>query len=513
MSEKYIGVTIGPVFDTVNLTSSPAALWAASYMFSKLTRTLCDVLTEHNVPADDILSPSMDNIGKVSDGVGLYHDRIVFRKGSFNINDFTDVRKESVKRIAAAFFEKKDQTDIAEFLNSYLLIAAAEFEADNPLKESDPILNSLELARPFATKREINPILALFTNNDPTVTEEGEAEKIGANEAVKVLMQGFTNFQLKKRNAKDGNIVLKSLADIAGADKHTGKKTHQYFAIVRSDGDSISNLIAQLETDTARRNFSCDCMRFCQGMATLVAQYAGVTIYAGGDDLLALLPCETADAKTPFEFIAEANALFKEHFKTEGKYPKAVQDKISLSFSVTMSFYKFPLYEALQTSQSLLFDRAKTIKNGAVIYLQKHSGQSEGVFVSNDSLAEVTTFKERIVEQNEDVLMSALYKLELFEKLLCEATEKDEITNLFANLFDSASHTDNNFVHEVLPDLFYRLQSRELCVYALDSEGIHTGAEPPEDPDKKKVPAFAPVKALCYLMRIGKFFIEKEGKS
>lgn len=30
---KYIAVTIGPIFDTVNLASSLSALWAASYMF------------------------------------------------------------------------------------------------------------------------------------------------------------------------------------------------------------------------------------------------------------------------------------------------------------------------------------------------------------------------------------------------------------------------------------------------------------------------------------------------
>lgn len=44
MSKSYIGITIGPIFETMNLVSSPAALWTSSYMFSSVTKKLCEVL-------------------------------------------------------------------------------------------------------------------------------------------------------------------------------------------------------------------------------------------------------------------------------------------------------------------------------------------------------------------------------------------------------------------------------------------------------------------------------------
>ena len=39
--EKYVAVTIGPILDTINLASSPSALWAASYMMSTLLKNIC----------------------------------------------------------------------------------------------------------------------------------------------------------------------------------------------------------------------------------------------------------------------------------------------------------------------------------------------------------------------------------------------------------------------------------------------------------------------------------------
>ena len=62
--KKYIGITIGPIFETMSLTSSPVALWAASYMFSLLSRSLCEVLTEYpeyNVAEEDIFRPAAWN--------------------------------------------------------------------------------------------------------------------------------------------------------------------------------------------------------------------------------------------------------------------------------------------------------------------------------------------------------------------------------------------------------------------------------------------------------------------
>ena len=44
---KYIGITIGPILQTLEEAGTPAALWFASSYFSDLTRRICQALTIH----------------------------------------------------------------------------------------------------------------------------------------------------------------------------------------------------------------------------------------------------------------------------------------------------------------------------------------------------------------------------------------------------------------------------------------------------------------------------------
>ena len=41
---KYIGITIGPILQTLEEAGTPAALWFASSYFSDLTRSICQAL-------------------------------------------------------------------------------------------------------------------------------------------------------------------------------------------------------------------------------------------------------------------------------------------------------------------------------------------------------------------------------------------------------------------------------------------------------------------------------------
>ena len=83
---NYVGITIGPIVETMMQTSTPAGLWYASYFFSSITRDICIELQEKGY---DILSlpmekPSWDKRYRVeehkndNEGIGSYHDRIYF---------------------------------------------------------------------------------------------------------------------------------------------------------------------------------------------------------------------------------------------------------------------------------------------------------------------------------------------------------------------------------------------------------------------------------------------------
>ena len=67
--ETFIGFTLGPILETMGMTSTPAGLWAASYMFSFLTRSICEYLVKNkNVSEEDIFFTILFAIRKTDNG-------------------------------------------------------------------------------------------------------------------------------------------------------------------------------------------------------------------------------------------------------------------------------------------------------------------------------------------------------------------------------------------------------------------------------------------------------------
>jgi CRISPR-associated protein Cmr2 len=351
-------------------------------------------------------------------------------------------------------------------------------EVENPILDMGKVMDSFELAKPIVCGRENNPLLSLLIG-----------EQNYGNEAVKKLeiVKGFRNWQLLKSASS-----LKSIPDIAAAGVTDKLKKHSYFAIVRADGDHMGDVIKKLSGENVR-DFSKNCLIYCGEIAKLVGKYGGVTIYSGGDDLLALMPCENAEQMTIFEFIQEANGLFTKSFPKE-----TYQADVSLSWGVTICYHKFPLYEAMEDSYHMLTKIAKKRRNCVAVHLQKHAGQSESLLISNDAFQRMSDPLHQVLEEKDDVLLSAMHKLTLFKKAFAEAKDEATIKNLFVNTFDAEDHKNNSFVHEALPNALYALktQGETSGIYAITDEGIQK-----DDP----------VLTLHYMLRMMKFFVEKEG--
>ena len=472
--QKYIGVTVGPIFDTINLSSSPAALWAASYFFSMLTRKLCEKLTENGIAEESIVTPYYAKDAELlnkKDGIGLFHDRVIFRSDGFELATFNKVKHDAVCSVAALF-----DIDRA-YLDEYLMISAVELEAENPIIESAKLLDSLELAKPFVMRESINPIMAYFSG-----TAGGKNERIKATPLVKA----FDSWSLRK----DAE-TLKNIEDIIGYKKGALKK-FSYYAIVRSDGDEMGKMIAACNTPDETRAFSEKCLKYCSEIADTVVSFGGVAIYSGGDDLLAILPCE-ADGRTVFDFVKEANGVFGKHFG----------GVCTLSFGVTVCYRKFPLYEALADSAHMLFSVAKSKKNCLAVRMQKHAGQSEGLIISNSALDAFLKLQDKVLDayfgeadKKSEVLLSALHKLALFGSSFDGANGDEAVVqNLFENHFDSEAHKNNDFVSKTLPEFFIGLY-RDTDICAIDESGIV---------DSKAL-------TMCYILRVLKFFVEKGGE-
>ena len=507
-NSNYIAVTIGPVLDTINLTSSPSALWAASYMMSMLSKNICLSLIAHEVNQEDIVSPYFDKDDELfnrNDGVGLFHDRVIFKADNFDIKDFPAVRDEAIENTVEYFGFTKDK-DIKYFKEYFLVSAVLLENSTNPIMDSGKKLDCLELAKNFVNSQKSNPILSFYNSEDITTSPS-------KNDAIRI--QVTKEMKMSQWQLLDDHRRISSIPDIARGHGDEKKwKKYNYYAVVRSDGDRITSIIQNLKPDEIR-GFSKKFMKYCSDIADKVHKdYGGVTIYSGGDDLLALMPVEYESKegiKNIFEFTKEANEDFIQTFKNPNqeendgiaKDPENPSQDVSLSFGIFVAYNAFPLYEALEQSADLLFGVAKNIKNCVAICFQKHSGQSEGLIIPNKDMQEYITFHNNCIKNtsedaDEKVIYSAMHKFALFDYMFNNA-ETAELENVFKNIFDADKQKSNSFLQKDLYEFFKKLK-----------EKLNISMIKGRDKDEKDLDSHA--LKMEYILRIIKFFKEKAGE-
>ena len=256
---KYAAITIGPIYDTISLTSSPAGLWAASYLFSHISRRLCELIVEKGL-ADgggaeekerNIISPFFsagEELLKKKNGIGLFHDRIVFKPKAPEkvLEQLQELFKVVVEEISQAFYDGGKspkgtggctfacKEKLHEWFKQYLQLHGVLFEVEgegkeNPLLKCSQYLDAMELEKTFPTVRcpissesgtnASNPLNALFEGKEKNALirriirdsfSEGEwpfiinnAGKADANN-VEALAEGGTSADGDKAPGREG---------------------------------------------------------------------------------------------------------------------------------------------------------------------------------------------------------------------------------------------------------------------------------------------------------------------
>jgi CRISPR-associated protein Cmr2 len=127
-----------------------------------------------------------------------------------------------------------------------------------------------------------------------------------------------------------------------------------FYAVLMMDGDSLGVQMSDLKKQEA---ISLSLKAFTGGVAEKVEQYSGFLIYAGGDDVLALLPLDKA--------LNCAQALRTHYlscFRDFGGYTNGdlkEQIKSTLSGAIEYAHIKMPLGKVLADAHHLLDDVAK----------------------------------------------------------------------------------------------------------------------------------------------------------
>jgi len=384
---KYIALTIGPIYKTLSGAKKPKELFSASYFFSYLMREIIKEFKHREFVVPYVTEAILDNEGDV----GLFHDRFIFKAEE---GDLQKLENDVIPSVIGEAAQKLDLED--DYLKKYLQIHYGEYDVpdnENAVFTITPYLDTAELFY--------------------QVPENGE------NKLQKAL-RNKENFLLQEKKIVDD---LKKLT------------YNKYFAVVHADGDKMADVIRD---STDLKKVSQNLFEYCMTSHEKIKSFGGQTIFAGGDDLLFFAPVvDASQERTIFDLCEEIAADFEEK----------MDHKATLSFGVSITYVKFPLYEALEKSRELLSEKAKTgKKNNIAFEVIKHSGQTFGQVVSkyNKELYSQFLALTSNIKGGEDVqnfLHSLHHKLDNYKAILSQiAHDKKKLKHFFDNYFSGEEH-------------------------------------------------------------------------
>ncbi len=138
---------------------------------------------------------------------------------------------------------------------------------------------------------------------------------------------------------------LQSLHDGQDDDGRLGGPSSVY-ALLLADGDRLGKLVDTVGGEVASTALS----SFNRRVPEIARTYDGVTVYAGGDDVLAMLPVDGA-----LQCADELSQVYTSCFAGSG----SMVDRATLSAAVVFAHVRMPLSAALAEAHQLLDDVAK----------------------------------------------------------------------------------------------------------------------------------------------------------
>jgi CRISPR-associated protein Cmr2 len=529
---KYIGVTIGPIFKTLSYARKTRELWACSYIFSyTMKKIIKKVMELDNGKGREFVIPYVDENDLVNENSTLgYNDRCIFESEDNDINEIKNIKEKVLKEIGEELFSsqyKISESDINRYLEEYFNISYVQYEEKGKnkgisciTKEINNQLDILELQTKYCHKEKFNVLLNVIRN----FNKDGDTFLNKNLDEIKSIPEIASTEVI---NNIDDDKYKKSVSDYYGWLKNDypinnflNKKYHKYIAIVNCDGDNITSIIKKIHHKKDLQKFSKELSKFSIDASKIINDYGGLTIFAGGDDLLYFAPVynnssNIKDVKNIFSLLEkirnEFNNIFEKEIKEIKKNNSTKEDKDklkipSISNGVSITYYKYPLYEALEKSRDLLYT-AKSFnnqkKNSDAITLLKHSGKEASIIYHNDEKA-YSNFKDIInnINQKEEskynkILSSILHKYKKDKYLIECMANKDK------DFFESRlrAYFDNNFnepVHNNFTDYIDKICSLINEIYSYKIEENQT------DESNYRV---------INILKLIQFFMEKEGEN
>ena len=433
---KYIGLTIGPIYDTMSTAKKTKELWGASYIFSYMMKKLIGKFKDDR----EFVIPYTKDEKKFTDKleIGLFHDRFIFKSEEGDFEKLKEEIKNLLNKISESI-EENNRNKVYEYLKAYFNIHYIELELEKDvIIEMNEYLDIMELDKNFVYKETNNYLKKLFENNDNSFLKKdafGE-ENFKVPSIPEIAVGDILNEKEKKMFLKNDNVIKEAKK------RKNFKNCNKYIAVVQADGDNIGEIIRGLSGQEDYEKFSKMLFDFTLEANEIIKDYGGITIYGGGDDLLFFTPIINCD-KNILDIVDKLSELFNK--KVELNFDtKKLKKKPSMSFGISIAYNKHPLKEILKKAGSLLFKDAKDKKigkNAIAMRVLKHSGQYFDIIMNKDKKI-YKDFKTLLEEfKDEKLLTSITYKLQDEKFILKEIiNDKERVKNYFNNTLNEDKH-------------------------------------------------------------------------
>ncbi|HQG37797.1 MAG TPA: type III-B CRISPR-associated protein Cas10/Cmr2 [Chitinophagales bacterium] len=446
MNKNYFAITIGPIVKTMGQAKYTKEIWLSSYFFSYVMKILVE---KAKVKGNIILPFTAENTTTFDEteplfGAGIYPDRLIMEVNDEHIKELDkEIIEKALKEISS-----NTQIDFNK-LKSYLNIHSITISEDElnklELVEEDgkPITSFIHKLNRLLDVQELNPnyitdesafINDLFDSKTVAAfnTLAFENKKHKFKTIIDIIAQGNNKIKnLLENSEKDESNILNDTSITEELSKH-----EKYLVILRADGDNFGKVITAIsDNETQIKKFSSDLIAFSKAAAQIINTYGGVNIYIGGDDILAFCPVKTS-ASNIFQLVNELNKKFQEIFKDDIYKTNSV----SLSYGLTITYYKYPLQEALERSAECLFGIAKkeALKNCITFELMQHSGSIRATTLNFSKDSNFDTFLKMLndVKEKDQLLQSLTHQLTEDEVLLKACLKNKSIDAYFDNHYN-----------------------------------------------------------------------------
>lgn len=380
----YIAITFGPITRVIAYAKSTKELWAASYLFSYLAKQVVEPFKTRTFLLPQIAEEMYDKTK--THGAGLFPDRCIFKAEDHDFDKLCDhcdkLYTQLGTDIAEVIGKPEEINAITLYLKQTIKIYCFEkgfSETENIVHNCEDILATMECQDVFQQNERDNYLSCFFEKvNGSFLTDDAfEKDTVRLFETIieysAVELNRGEYWESINKNGKEikqiRNSALRNEKRISEMEKNNIiKPYHKYIAFVKADGDHLTKTINGLkEKGIPVSELDQRLLKYNLEVINLIEDYQGKAISLGGDDLLFFAPVRNG-VKNIFTLLQEINATFDDAMIGLPSSP-------TLSFGVSISYHKHPMFEAIEMAEELLHKAKDAGRNRIAWYLRKHSGQ------------------------------------------------------------------------------------------------------------------------------------------